>query len=138
MRTFHGRYCIMMSVIKDASPDLRSWLVAQSSFRAISSLLPLPTAPIPIAVALVFLPLAPEANFESDFHPIQLTTFLAKISPNPSMTPFTKGRRKLIARALVRARRRVRVESVESKIVRVADGGCGRSFLSAFSESLEC
>lgn len=53
------------------------------------------------------------------------TTFLANISPKPSITPFTKGRARLIASAEKRARTRVLVDSEESKIARVADVGVG-------------
>jgi hypothetical protein len=52
-------------------------------------------------------------------------TFLAKISPNPSITPFTKGKAMLMARAEKRASTRVRVDSVESNMVRVADSVAG-------------
>ncbi|ELU37331.1 hypothetical protein AG1IA_08640 [Rhizoctonia solani AG-1 IA] len=50
-------------------------------------------------------------------------TFRAKISPKPSMTPFTKGRNILIARDENRAMTRVRVGSDESKTERVSEGG---------------
>jgi hypothetical protein len=86
---------------------------------AISSLRPAPTAPIPIAVA-VFLFTLP---FLLGVHPIQLMTFLANISPNPSMTPLMNGKKKLIAIAEESAKRRVRVDRDELNIVRVAEGG---------------
>ena len=41
------------------------------------------------------------------------------------MTPFTKGRARLIANAEKRARTRVLVDSEESKIARVAEVGAG-------------
>ena len=53
------------------------------------------------------------------------TTFLAKISPNPSMTPFTKGSARLIARAESKATTRVFVDREGSKMARVEDGGAG-------------
>jgi len=59
------------------------------------------------------------------------TIFLANISPNPSMTPLTKGKSKLIAKDENNAVTRVRVEREGSNIARVADssatggGGCG-------------
>jgi len=49
--------------------------------------------------------------------------FLAKISPNPSMTPFTKGRSMLMANEEKNAVTRVRVEREGSKMVNVALGG---------------
>lgn len=52
-----------------------------------------------------------------------MTTFFAKISPNPSMTPLTKGRSRLTASAEKNATVRVLVDSEESKIARVAEGG---------------
>ena len=48
-------------------------------------------------------------------------TFLAKISPNPSITPFTKGSSKLTAREEKKAFNRVRLESDVSKIAEVRD-----------------
>jgi hypothetical protein len=88
-----------------------------NSFLAISSLVFLPTAPTPIAVAVVYLPPHP------GFHPSQLTIFLANISPKPNITPFTNGSKKLIARAEANAKILVRAGRAVSKIVRVAEGG---------------
>lgn len=51
------------------------------------------------------------------------TTFLAKISPNPNMTPFTNGKSKLIARAEANDLTRVEVERVLSKTESVAEVG---------------
>ena len=60
------------------------------------------------------------------FHPSQsITTFLAKISPNPSMTPFMKGNSRLTARDEKKAVNRVRFESDESKMAEVSDIGGG-------------
>lgn len=60
------------------------------------------------------------------FHPNHpITTFLAKISPKPSMTPFTNGRSILMASEEKNAVTRVRVDSVGSKIARVAESGAG-------------
>lgn len=47
----------------------------------------------------------------------------AKISPNPSITPFTNGNSMLMANEERRAFIRVRVEREESKIIKVADRG---------------
>ena len=59
-------------------------------------------------------------------HPNQsIRTFLAKISPNPSITPFTKGSSKLTARDEKKAVERVRPESDVSKIAEVSDTGAG-------------
>jgi len=59
-------------------------------------------------------------------HPSQLiTTFLAKISPKPSMTPFTKGNSRFTAREETKAIDRARLESDESKIAEVSDTGAG-------------
>jgi len=59
-------------------------------------------------------------------HPSQsIRTFLAKISPNPSITPFTKGSSKLTAREEKKAVNRVRLESDASKIAKVSDTGPG-------------
>ena len=59
-------------------------------------------------------------------HPAQfITTFLAKISPNPSITPFTKGSNRFTAREEKKAVNRVRLESDESKIAEVNDTGTG-------------
>jgi hypothetical protein len=61
--------------------------------------------------------------------------FLANISPNPSITPLTNGKSKLIARDESSAVTRVRVEREGSNIARVADssgaggGGCGEGVL---------
>jgi hypothetical protein len=63
--------------------------------------------------------------------------FLANISPNPSMTPLTKGNSKLIARDEKSAVIRVRAEREGSNIASVADssgaggggGGCGEGVL---------
>jgi len=49
------------------------------------------------------------------------TMFLANISPNPSMTPLTNGRSKLIAKDENRAVTRVWVEREPSNIAKVAD-----------------
>lgn len=58
------------------------------------------------------------------FHPIHpIITFLAKISPKPSITPLTNGSSILIATEEKRALTRVRVDKVESKIASVAVGG---------------
>ena len=58
------------------------------------------------------------------FHPNHPTaTFLAKISPNPSITPFTKGRSRFTASDETNANRRVRVDNDESKIDRVTEAG---------------
>jgi len=63
------------------------------------------------------------------------TMFLANISPNPSMTPLTNGKSKLIAKDDSNAVTRVRVERERSNIARVADsrgadgGGCGEGVL---------
>lgn len=54
-----------------------------------------------------------------------IRTFLAKISPNPSITPFTKGSSKLTAREEKKAVNRVRLESDVSKIEEVNDTGSG-------------
>lgn len=54
-----------------------------------------------------------------------MTTFFAKISPNPSITPFTKGSSRFTARDEKRAINRVRLESDESKIAEVSDAGAG-------------
>ena len=54
-----------------------------------------------------------------------IRTFLAKISPNPSMTPFTKGSSKFTAREEKKAVSRVRLESDVSKIAEVRDTGAG-------------
>lgn len=51
------------------------------------------------------------------------TTFRAKISPNPSMTPFTNGKNMLIAMDDTSATTLVRVDTFESNTVRVNDGG---------------
>lgn len=60
------------------------------------------------------------------FHPSQsITIFLAKISPNPSITPFTKGNNKLTAREEKKAVNRVCLESDESKMAEVSDTGTG-------------
>jgi hypothetical protein len=57
-------------------------------------------------------------------HPSQaITTFLAKISPNPSITPFTKGNSRFTAREEKKAVNRVRLESDESNIAEVIDIG---------------
>jgi hypothetical protein len=56
------------------------------------------------------------------FHPSRpITIFLAKISPNPSITPFTKGNKRLTAREEKKAIKRVRLESDESKMAEVSD-----------------
>jgi hypothetical protein len=52
------------------------------------------------------------------------TISLAKISPKPNITPFTNGRRRLMANAEHRAFRRVFVDREESNTERVADTGC--------------
>ena len=58
-------------------------------------------------------------------HPSQpITTFLAKISPKPSMMPFTKGNSRFTAREK-KAIDRVRLESDESKIAEVSDTEAG-------------
>ena len=58
------------------------------------------------------------------FQPNQLiTTFLANISPKPSITPLTKGKRRLTAKDDASARVRVRIEREESKIDKVTDTG---------------
>lgn len=55
--------------------------------------------------------------------PSQLNTkFLAKISPKPSITPLTKGKKRLIASEDASAISLVRVEKDESNIERVAVG----------------
>jgi hypothetical protein len=60
------------------------------------------------------------------FHPNHSkTTFFANISPNPSITPLTNGRSMFIASDENRAVTRVRVESDESNIARVAEIGAG-------------
>lgn len=51
-----------------------------------------------------------------------ITTFLAKISPNPSITPLINGRNKFIATEDAIAIRRVRVERVASNADKVAKG----------------
>ena len=59
-------------------------------------------------------------------HPSQyITTFLANISPKPSMTPLTKGKSKLMASDEKRAFTRVRVDKDASKIASVAVAGAG-------------
>jgi hypothetical protein len=50
-------------------------------------------------------------------------TFLAKISPNPNMTPFTNGSTKLTARDEKNADTRAPVGRVESNMAWVADKG---------------
>jgi len=61
-----------------------------------------------------------------NFHPSHpTTTFLAKISPKPSMTPLTNGMRQLMAKADSSAPTLVRVGMLESNIAIVADGGGG-------------
>ncbi len=52
-----------------------------------------------------------------------MTTSLANISPNPSITPFTNGKSKLIASEANSAFRRVRVDKDGSKIAEVAVRG---------------
>ena len=54
-------------------------------------------------------------------HPSHPTTFLAKISPKPSMTPFTNGRNMLIVSEDTRAHARVRTERVPSKTASVVE-----------------
>ena len=54
-----------------------------------------------------------------------MRTFFAKISPNPSITPFMKGSSKLTAREEKKAVNRVRFESDVSKIAEVSDTGAG-------------
>lgn len=59
-----------------------------------------------------------------NFHPNQPTkTFLANISPNPSMTPFMNGSSKLIAREDSMRDSRVRRLIVPSKMEGRVDGG---------------
>jgi hypothetical protein len=53
------------------------------------------------------------------------TTFLANISPKPSMTPLTKGRKRFIARDANNAFTRVPVDKVESKTAIVGATGAG-------------
>lgn len=58
------------------------------------------------------------------FHPNQgAMTFLAKISPKPSMTPFTNGRNMLMARDERRANARVLTGTLELKMRGVTAGG---------------
>ena len=58
------------------------------------------------------------------FHPSHPNiTFLAKISPKPSITPLINGSNILIATEDKRALMRVRVDRVESNIASVAVGG---------------
>jgi hypothetical protein len=52
-----------------------------------------------------------------------MTTSLAKISPNPSITPFTNGKSKLIASEANNALSRVQVDRDGSKIAKVAVRG---------------
>lgn len=55
-----------------------------------------------------------------------ITTFLANISPKPSITPFTNGRRRLTARDDTKAVTLVRVDKEESKMASVTEtGGLG-------------
>ncbi len=58
------------------------------------------------------------------FHPNHsITTFLAKISPNPSMTPFTNGKKRFTAREEANANTLVRVDKEGSKIDNVTETG---------------
>jgi len=67
---------------------------------------------------------SPTFAVEAFFHPNQPTaTFLAKISPNPSITPFIKGRSRFTASDEANAKIRVRVDNDESKTDRVTDTG---------------
>ena len=52
-------------------------------------------------------------------------TFLAKISPNPSIAPFTKGSSRLTAREEKNIVNRVRLESDELTVAEVNDTGGG-------------
>ena len=54
-------------------------------------------------------------------HPVM--TRRAKISPNPSMTPFIKGRTRFTAKEDANASTRVRVDKEESKMDSVAETG---------------
>jgi hypothetical protein len=54
-------------------------------------------------------------------HPV--TTWRAKSSPNPSMTPFMKGRTRFMAIEDANASIRVRVDRDESKMDRVTETG---------------
>lgn len=90
-------------------------------------LLLLDAAPTPTAVA------APPGTF----HPHLASKVLAKISPNPSMTPLTNGRARLIANEVMRAIVLERFDSLLSNTDKEADGGgsifagAGRVFFSA-------
>lgn len=50
-----------------------------------------------------------------------VTTCRAKISPNPSITPFTKGRKRFMASEDASASNRVRVDKEESNMDRVTE-----------------
>lgn len=59
-------------------------------------------------------------------HPKYPTTmFFAKISPNPNITPFTNGNKRLMARDDANASMRARLESELLNIARVTDEGFG-------------
>jgi hypothetical protein len=61
-----------------------------------------------------------------NFHPNQpTTTFFANISPNPSITPLTKGNKKFIPRLDINAPSLVCIDKLESNIARVAEVGTG-------------
>lgn len=61
---------------------------------------------------------ATDPNCFQPNHP--MTTFLAKTSPKPSITPFTNGKSKLMASEARAAFIRVRVDREESKMTNVA------------------
>ena len=75
------------------------------------------------------MPMPVEVATDADpgtFHPNQpIMTFLAKISPKPSMTPLTNGMSILIASDENSAFTRVRVDKAESKTASVAVVGAG-------------
>jgi len=81
-------------------------------------------AQIPHDRFLSLLALTPTDVATGFGHPNQgPITFLANISPKPSITPFTNGKNILIARDENSAITRVRVESEESNTESVSEGG---------------
>ena len=88
--------------------------------------------PMPTFVATLPAPDCPP-------HPKNLCAiFRAKISPNPSMTPLTNGRSRLIERLEKKAMTRERVESLLSNIASVAEGGGGALGAAAEAERACC
>jgi len=83
--------------------------VPQSHYRLPGGLIPTFATPLP-----------------GNFHPNQPTTiFFANISPKPSMTPFTNGKKRFIPKLEINAPSLVCMGRLESNIASVAEVGTG-------------